>query len=324
MVSFRGILKRPFRSPVVSRPLYRLLAGVGMHRLGLRVARLGKCLPEELEVRLPQDLFHFDTLRMGSCGGRDQVAVASAVDGWEAFEAPMPRVFCEFAQTSRVVFDVGANTGLFSFLSLARSPQVLVHAFEPHPDVAAVLEKNRTRNPELAERLLLHCVAVSARSGSQELVIPLSQHGNIETSATLNPAFLEREARPRELERRLQVETTTLADFVAQFPDAKPDLIKIDVEGLGHEVLAGSVEVLEKYRPIVFLEVLDVDRPNEMASIASQAGYVNVLFEQGELRARENVEFIPGGTNQMLVPAESAQRVAEVASRLGWKFVWLA
>ena len=55
----------------------------------------------------------------------------------------------------------------------------------------------------------------------------------------------------------ISVETVRLDDYVSQFPLARVDFVKLDVEGGEREVLRGASSVLTKFRPIFICEVLD-------------------------------------------------------------------
>jgi hypothetical protein len=47
-----------------------------------------------------------------------------------------------FAQSSRVILDIGSHIGLFSFLAASVNPKALVYAFEPNPIVYSRLAIN--------------------------------------------------------------------------------------------------------------------------------------------------------------------------------------
>ena len=49
----------------------------------------------------------------------------------------------ETARGAKVIFDVGANAGIYSLAALACEPNVTVYAFEPTPEIASPPAKNR-------------------------------------------------------------------------------------------------------------------------------------------------------------------------------------
>jgi tRNA1(Val) A37 N6-methylase TrmN6 len=46
------------------------------------------------------------------------------------------------AKDAQVIFDVGANSGIYSLAALASQPNAVVHAFEPTPEIATRLRRS--------------------------------------------------------------------------------------------------------------------------------------------------------------------------------------
>jgi hypothetical protein len=67
--------------------------------------------------------------------------------------------WAEAAKDAKVVFDVGANCGIYSLASLASQPVAVVHAFEPTPEIARRLRETAKLN--CLDNLIVHEVAVS-------------------------------------------------------------------------------------------------------------------------------------------------------------------
>src|SRR5580704_13125054 len=68
------------------------------------------------------------------------------------------RCWTAAAKGSKVVFDVGANAGIYSLAALAIQPDATVHAFEPTPEIAARLRETAKLNG--LDRLYVHEAAV--------------------------------------------------------------------------------------------------------------------------------------------------------------------
>ena len=135
-------------------------------------------------MSLNDRMFAIASLRMLSMGGRDGVARKAACRGWRGFEAPLPALFAACLDERSVVLDIGANTGFYSLLAAGFHPDVRVHAFEPVPDIAAILVENLKLNGFAPEAVRVNRVAVGSENGETELYIPESQHGMVETSAS--------------------------------------------------------------------------------------------------------------------------------------------
>ena len=54
-----------------------------------------------------------------------------------------------------------------------------------------------------------------------------------------------------------EVVIDTLDNSMEKFSITKPDFIKIDVEGFEYKVLQGAHKTLSKYKPILFIELVD-------------------------------------------------------------------
>jgi FkbM family methyltransferase len=148
---------------------------------------------------------------------------------------------CEAADPGFVMFDVGANMGLYGGLAASMFDPRLVHAFEPAPATASVARRIAKRNRLPVE---VHEIALSSRTGTAQLHIsPVSDASN-----SLVPGF-------RDTDVRIDVATTTLDAFVDLTGD-HPDILKIDVETHELAVLEGGRRTIEQDRPVIILEVL--------------------------------------------------------------------
>ena len=137
-----------------------------------------------------------------------------------------------YVKPGQVIWDIGANQGLFSFAALAMSaPSGHVVAFEPDPFLAGLL--HRTRTAQAAEsRIDVLPIAVAGDAALATFSVASKDRAlNHLTAFAGNPRT--------EGERdRLTVVTVTLEWLADQLP--APDLIKIDVEGGETDVLGGA------------------------------------------------------------------------------------
>ncbi|PUE05861.1 hypothetical protein B9Z51_17790 [Limnohabitans sp. T6-5] len=191
---------------------------------------------------------------MDSCGGRDQVAQQMQRDGWQAYEAPLPDLVARWCSALQpLMIDVGANTGFYSLLAAACGARH-VHAFEPVTEIVEVLKANVSMS-ELSDRITLHQVALGAQAGEGLLFMPTTEHGLVETSASLNPKFRSQHSGQRPVPvRKLDDLMPSLTQGMS--PGQPPLLMKIDVETAESEVLTGAMQVLHHWRPALVCEIL--------------------------------------------------------------------
>jgi FkbM family methyltransferase len=148
-------------------------------------------------------------------------------------------LFRRFVSAGSTVFDVGANVGYFSILS--RELGASVHAFEPNPAVQALLSTSVSLGPGGIEVVPAAC---SDHEGT--MVLYVAQPGNTGMTSLATSAA-------GSAERQHEVDVITLDDY-ARRTGARPDVMKVDVEGHEHEVLLGAKWLLETARPTVIAE----------------------------------------------------------------------
>jgi len=74
-------------------------------------------------------------------------------------------------------------------------------------------------------------------------------------TATLHPSDSKKETDRKNDSNREVIELITLDDYIRRNPLERIDFIKIDVDGHEPSILRGAWETLEKYHPVVLLEV---------------------------------------------------------------------
>ncbi len=151
--------------------------------------------------------------------------------------------FMREAGRGGVLFDIGANNGLFSVLFCRLAAENRAVAFEP-----SELFIDRVRRMAAVNGIegQLACVpqAVGDRVGSSQMLID-TRGGFVQMTA-----FAGTEQHHW---RTITLQTTTVdAESERLGP---PTIIKIDVEGFEAEVLRGAIRTLERDRPTVCLEL---------------------------------------------------------------------
>lgn len=189
---------------------------------------------------------------MNDCGGRDQVVTAVNDNGWRGYEPPLPTVIAKICKGWNPVFiDVGANTGYYSLLAAVTGAS-RVYAFEPVPSIFQIFKSNIAESA-LDGKITTYDTGIGETEGSFTLYLPLDGHGLIETSASLNKDFRAQHS------AQMEVAVTTL-DAFGQAEEAglagQQVLMKIDVETLEPEVIRGGGQFIEKYRPVIAIEIL--------------------------------------------------------------------
>lgn len=149
---------------------------------------------------------------------------------------------CRHLREGDVVYDVGANIGVYTIFAAKRvGPEGHVYAFEPHAGNTRSLLRNVAAN-ELTDRVSVISCALDQRThfadflyddltagaGMSGLASGLRAHGRHPTSATCTELKF----------------TTSIDTLVSEGVVRAPDLVKIDVEGAEAGVVRGMDAVL--------------------------------------------------------------------------------
>lgn len=159
------------------------------------------------------------------------------------------RLAHEHVKPGDVVWDVGANAGLFTFASAAMAGAAgHVVAFEPDTDLVAMLRKSFLDQTALLPPITVIPVACGKAVEPRQFHLAnrcrstnhLAGYGSNQTGGT----------------RETQTVMTVTLDWALSF-FRPPNVLKIDVEGAEMEVLSGATKVLQEVRPIIICEVGD-------------------------------------------------------------------
>lgn len=218
-------------------------------------------------------------------------------DGQDAQEPETLRPFSRLVDDVEVFVDVGANQGIFTLLAATRNPRLRVLAFEPNPQVFAVLESNVARN-HLADRVELSRRALSNEGGIVQFELPVhpfAAHGQLTAVGSLDDAS------------SVDCEAACLDDVVGSH---RVDLVKIDVEGAEALVLEGARRTLTRWHPLLIIEVLDGSNEGVEAMLRDLDYTFYWLTRRGAVR-RERLVPDPERRerNYLCVPASARETV---------------
>jgi FkbM family methyltransferase len=198
--------------------------------------------------------------------GLDQSAFDDLYDFSARFSAP-----------GAVLWDVGANMGLFSFSALPRiMPGGRVHCFEPDPWARSLLERSMALNPDYAGAIALHDWAITDRSGTAVLCIPQRGRAGSHLEESQEGAGVSITGGVRS---RLAVPACTLDSLLETLPP--PQLLKIDVDGSEAAALRGARRLLQEHRPVVLVEVFQRNAA-EVSALFSSHRYQLYDYTSGE------------------------------------------
>ncbi len=193
--------------------------------------------------------------------GRDSVASGAFWVGLDAYEGCTLSVFAHLAQASHHIVDVGANSGLFSLLAASLNKNAVIHAFEPFPGAADLLESNLRANHFTNIRL------TRAAAADQPGTLPL--YFNDALRLTQGASLRNWDY----VTGKVDVPVIRLDDYLAERGIDSIDLLKVDVEGAEPEVLAGAENTIARCTPDIFCELIKDDCFPKLRDFVHRYGY---------------------------------------------------
>ena len=170
-------------------------------------------------------------------------AIASGLVG--GFYEPLQlAMFSALCHLSSAFIDVGANIGLYTCVAARSLPaDGLVIAFEPIPENFFYLKANLTQNDQVPEvRIEQMALGEEDRFATIHLDGQMGKHSISKSNANGGDG------------QRLEVAMRCLDSYYQQAAISRADLLKIDVEGYDGHVLHGAKNVLDKFKPTIFVE----------------------------------------------------------------------
>lgn len=178
------------------------------------------------------------------------------------------RHYC--ARSSKIL-ELGANVGYFTVQGAQAARTADYTAVEPHPGAAAICRRNVSVNGLQNVRVVQAAAVPVITESPLELRLPGGRDHYTQAPCTGfvgdSEVHQEPEVASYEVVRVEPVEFRSLMSGT--------DLLKLDVEGLEHDLLHSIRDVLRSRRPTLFLEVLDATPKlrSLVADLCGQGGY---------------------------------------------------
>jgi len=274
-----------------------LLEFIGARRYARRVAQLCNYVPRVVVFTLPSQSGSAKSLKLDSCSGADQYARGVYWRGWDKIEQSTASLYLTACRQAGTVFDIGANTGFYSILALGANEDSIIHSFEPFPLALEALQRNVLLNDGLS-RVFVQPNAVGDGNAEVQLYVPTDNHGLIEASCSLSATFRS------EHSSVLKVPMVSLDQYAADQKTSAIDVLKIDVESQEHRVLRGAKDILSRFRPLIFLEILESCDVLEIRKIYRSLDYVSFAIIDCMIQKEDAISSHSDARNHILCPIE--------------------
>lgn len=209
---------------------------------------------------------------------------------WEQPQRRLVEYLSSYNDT--VFFDIGSNIGIFAYIAESVNPSAKIYAFEPLPAnvsyIKDIVRLNRFRN------ISVEPYALSDSTGTSTLFVPQTTYKYPDLASFVN-RFEGSDRLHRNLQSwKLEVNVTTLDDFVSDKHINKIDLIKLDVEEAEIEVIKGGEKTISRFHPDIICEILiDSPRKYEVFACLTILGYRGYLITPKGLVREEEPLILP-------------------------------
>lgn len=214
---------------------------------------------------------------------------------WPALEATDPALFAwvaEFVAPGDVVWDIGANVGLFTFAAAAQAGAGgRVLAIEADIWLANLLRRSARR--QSSRRAPVDVLPVAVSGAVDVASFQIAERGR----AANFLADARGSSQAGGIRETQQVISVTLDWLLDRFP--APNVLKIDVEGAEFQALSYAERLLSQARPVVLCEV----RQRHSAAVAALLrGHGYTLYD---LAAQRRTPVTAAAFNTLALPPKA-------------------
>lgn len=193
-----------------------------------------------------------------------------------------------------MIWDVGANVGLFAFSCLEPKKCNLL-MIEPDPFLNGLLHKTLKINSKYVKNTNILPVVICEKVGIEKLRI--SKRGRASNSIV----GVEESSQTGGVREVHDIASYTLDKLLDYYK--KPDFIKIDVEGAELKVLKGATKILESVRPKIYIEVTEKNN-FEISEIFKMYNYKLYEYDKNSIG---KVEQLKCSFNTLAIPEEKVK-----------------
>ncbi len=174
-------------------------------------------------------------------------------------------IFLDKLSDNGTILDIGANIGITS-LVFCKKNGVEVKAFEPI--IANYQVLRRIKKFKQLDNLEVFPIALGSHTGIVDMVMPID-NGVVQQGLSHITNSIESNSG-----QHYQVEIKRLDDILDTFSVKNDNLsMKIDVEGFEFEVLLGAVNTIRKYRPIIHIELWEINSSTKCLELLTELNY---------------------------------------------------
>ena len=230
-------------------------------------------------------------------------ATALSLGSYEQEEMDMSLALLNMLDDESVIFDVGANLGWYTLNILKDVPSRKVYSFEPIEETYCKLKKNLEINKVKNDNAFN--IGLYKENKTMDFFYDIIASG----------ASSLADLRKLETTKKVLCELRRMDDFIKEHDINHLDFIKCDVEGSELLVYEGASDSINRFKPIVFSEMLRKwsakfeYHPNDIIKLFKNWGYQCFIMDSGKLKNIYLVDENTIETNYFFLHTEKHRRI---------------
>ena len=217
--------------------------------------------------------YHYDYTRGG--GDKGTVAIRDvSLDSYIVHQCGRPNLYALMNAKGKRVLDLGAHIGCYSRLALGQGAKFVV-AVEPDPDTVPILRYNLREAVGDGRARVMAVAAVAHKP-----VMPVYLSSPYANTAAASIVFDRQEGRKSKV---LALHLENLYNL------AKPEVLKVDVEGMEFELLNGEVPIPDSVEQIAIEFSLGKSRASDGKTWTKKSHELAALFDDWKCLKKPNL-----------------------------------
>ena len=172
------------------------------------------------------------------------------------------RIWSKIVKKKKIIFDIGANSGIYSLVSCAFNKKLSVYAFEPNTECINAIQKAKLKNK-------FKIFTVSNALSNKKGFVNFDGY-QIQKKNKFN-----------------KIKSIRLDEFIEINNIDTLDLIKLDVELHEVQVLEGMGKYLKKFQPDFLIEVLNENIAKKLNYVFKNLNYNYISIDDKSLKLKK-------------------------------------
>ena len=229
--------------------------------------------------------------------------IGQSIETYGEYSEDEVGIFAQLIRPGDSVWEIGTNIGVHAVPLAKLCKPGKFYGFEPQPELCKIANANLVLNG--CNNAQMFNYGIGSRNDIGTFVEP--DYGNIGNFGGVSINDGGSRGCPVEIR---SIDSLNWLD--------KPDLIKIDVEGMEKEVLIGGKKTIAKHRPIIFTENDRKEKSRDLIAYFKSLKYdtywhVSPLYSQDNFFKFEKDIFNIVSINMLCVPAERDIKLSNFA-----------